>query len=343
MDEYKILTEIVGHCLWIDRKACTTYYKFAKNTQNKELKNKWLQRSAEEKDHIFFWEKALELAQKKHLPLIFKDFEEVRRKISKAHNTIEKITNQFVKYDTYSEQLTLAFMLETYMLHPTFMAMFHDYSFINDDIGKNYEKHILSFIDMIRNFKGNLNMLHVDLFCENLYDLYQVTMSYLDNSLRDVLTGLYNRRGFISHVSPILSLAERNKLSIGVIMLDLDNFKSINDTFGHLSGDVALRTEAAIINSCLRESSVLGRYGGDEFIILTDIDNINSLKTICERIISKTEKNAENLAGFPFTISAGAASGKIGREHEKGLAMIIDRADKKLYQAKKKGKNTWAV
>lgn len=275
--------------------------------------------------------------------MIFKDSSEVKKKISRAHETIERITSQFTKYDTYTEQLTLAFMLETYMLHPTFMVMFHDYSFINDDIGKNYEKHILSFIDMIRSFQGDLSMLHVDLFCENLYDLYQVTMSYLDNSLRDVLTGLYNRRGFISHASPMLSLAERNKLTIGVIMLDFDDFKSINDTFGHLSGDIALRTEATIISSCLRESSVLGRYGGDEFIILTDIDDVNSLKVICERIADKNKENAERIAGFPFTVSMGAASGTIGRQHEKALATIIDRADKKLYQAKNKGKNKWIV
>ena len=343
MNEYKILMEIIEHCLWIDRKACTTYYKFAKNTRDKELKEKWLERSAEERDHIFFWKKALELAQKKHLPLIFRDSSEVKKKIGKAHSTIERITNQFTKYDTYTEQLTLAFMLETYMLHPTFMVMFHDYSLINDDIGKNYEKHILSFINMIRNFKGDLSMLHVDLFCENLYDLYQVTMSYLDNSLRDVLTGLYNRRGFISHASPMLSLAERNKLTVGVIMLDFDDFKSINDTFGHLSGDIALRTEATIISSCLRESSILGRYGGDEFIILTDIDNVNSLKIICERIAEKTREHAEKIAGFPFTISMGAASGEIGREHEKSLATIIDRADKKLYKSKRTGKNRWTV
>ena len=343
MNEYKLLIEILQDCLWLDRKACTTYNKFAEHTQNEELKREWLKRAEEEKEHILFWKKALELGEQKHLPLIFKDLTEIKKKVGNVRETTEKIMSKFTKYDVYSEQLTLAFMLETCMLHPTFMTMFYDYRFINETISESYEKHIVSFIEMIKKFNEDMNMLYVSLFCENLYDLYQVTMNYLYNSLRDTLTGLYNRRGFINHANPALCMAEKDKFTVGIIIIDFDDFKQINDSWGHPSGDVALRTEAAIINSCVRESDVVGRYGGDEFIIFTETDTLEQLGNICERIRKKTEEKSKALAGFPFTISLGAAIGKIFCPQEKYLAELINGADRKLYEAKNKGKNRWSI
>jgi diguanylate cyclase (GGDEF)-like protein len=302
-----------------------------------------MDRAEDEKEHILFWKEALELAKKEHLPLIFKDSQEFQKRVRKSREILEKIISQFTKYDIYSEQLTLAFMLETCMLHPAFMSMFYDYSFINDNIGKNYENHILAFIEMIRSFSSDMSMLNIDLFCENLYDLYQVTMNYLYNSLRDTLTGLYNRRGFLNYASPALCLAERKRLTVGIIIMDFDDFKLINDRRGHPSGDIALRTEAAIISSCVRKSDVVGRYGGDEFIIFAETDNLDLLGSICERIRKETEEKSEELTGFPFTVSLGAATGKILCPQEKYLAEVINSADRKLYEAKEKGKNQWFI
>ncbi len=343
MDEYEILKKIIQDCLWIDQKACTIYHKFSESTPNEALKLEWNERSHEEMLHIRFWKKALQLAERKHLPLIFKNPLEIKEKIGRTRATIEKMTSLFTQYDDYTEQLTLSFMLETCMLHPAFMMMFHDYSFLDSTIGENYEKHVVAFIEMAKKFNENLSMLYVNLFCENLYDLYLVTMDYLDNSLRDNLTGLYNRRGFVNYTRPLLSMAEENNLTGGIIIIDFDNFKSVNDRLGHLSGDIALQTEAAIINSCVRKSDVVGRYGGDEFIIFTESRNLNSLGNVCERIRKETEEASERLCGIAFTISLGAAIGKIASPLEKCLAEIIHNADQKLYEAKSRGKNQWVV
>lgn len=262
------------------------------------------------------------------------------REINKTINTL---MSNFDSYDIYSEQLTLAFMLESYTLSPTFMTMFRDYSFIDKTIYEQYQNHILAFVNMIKKYHHDLSMLQVNIFSENLYDLYCRTKEYLDDALRDNLTNLYNRHGFTEQIKPLLSLAERKCFDAGIIMLDFDDFKSINDSHGHSAGDAALKAEASIINSCMRESSIVGRYGGDEFIIFTETDDQDSLKNICERIREITEQKSEELAGFPFTVSLGAAKGKISRPHEKYLAQIINDADQKLYKAKSKGKNNWVV
>lgn len=343
MDEYEILKEIIENCLWLDAKAHCVYLEFARNTENEDLKREWHLRAEEEKDHLLFWKEARELVNAKHLPLVIEDPFLVREKISRTRDTIEKIMAQFNEYSVYSEQLKLAFMLETYMLHPALMVMFRYYSFINDEISRNYEKHIRAFIEMVKKFNDDMNMLYVNLFCENIYDLYHVTMSYLDSSLRDILTGLYNRRGFINHTSPALSMAEKDNRAAGIIIIDFDDFKLINDRHGHHSGDVALQTEAAIINSCVRDSDVVGRYGGDEFIIFTAAGNLDLLGDICERIRKATEEKSSEVTGFPFTVSLGGAIGKISNPQEKYLAEIINNADSKLYEAKRKGKNQWVV
>jgi diguanylate cyclase (GGDEF)-like protein len=343
MNEYQLLTEVLEMSLSLDKKAYATYYKFYKATQNTELKNEWLKRAEEEKVHIIFWEKALALSKKKHLPLIFKNPLATRDKVKKTYDSIQSLLQDFNGYDVYIEQMTLAFILEAYMLHPVFMEIFHTYDFIYEKIEEQYEKHILSFIDMIRNFHGGLGIIHVKLFCENLHDLYSATKEHLETAMRDPLTGLYNRGGFVNTTKPLLNLADREKNDAGIVLLDFDDFKQINDSRGHAAGDTALKAGVTILNSCIRESDIAARYGGDEFIVFTLVKNSNSLEKICKRIIEKTMKQSISRAGFPFTVSIGAAKGKITKPYEENLALIINNADKKLYEAKTKGKGGWAL
>ena len=343
MDEYQLLTEILEISLRIDQKACTTYYKFYKNTHNDELRNEWLKRSEEERTHIFFWKKAVALSQRGYLPLIFRDPLSIRDKVKNTCESLEELLSEFDSYNVYIEQMTLAFMLEAYMLHPTFMEMFQAYNFIDKTIEKQYEEHVAAFINMIKRFHGGLGILHVKLFSENLHDLYSVTKEHLETALRDPLTGLYNRRGFINSTQPLLNLAERENLYIGIILLDFDNFKNINDCHGHAAGDAALKAGATILKSCLRESDIAARYGGDEFVVLTVIEDSASLKHVCERIIKTTIEESSQRAGFYFSISVGTAIDKISKPYEKNLAALINNADQELYEIKNKGKSSYII
>lgn len=345
MNEYEILNNIIELCLWLDNRAHETYENFAQHTQDEELKEQWLRRSYEETTHILFWEKALLLSRKKQLPLVLRDSMEVLGKMQKTCDSLKLVLGDFKEYSKIENQMSLAFMLESFMLNPSFLIMFHDYGFINRSINEQYEDHILAFIDMMKSYHGSLNLLHVDLFCENLLDIYSVTRQYLESSLRDIMTGLYNRRGFMAEAKALLSLATRNKLEIAIIMIDLDNLKKINDSFGHPEGDKVIQATASILNSVLRSSSVIGRYGGDEFIVCTDIDDLDSLKKICERITQNVEKQSEELSDHNFTVSVGAVKGANlpCTHYELSLAKIISDADKKLLKAKSKGKNTYAT
>ena len=124
-------------------------------------------------------------------------------------------------------------------------------------------------------------------------------------------------------------------------MIDFDDFKNINDTSGHQAGDKALKEASIIIKESIRASAICGRYGGDEFIILCDIENAESLEIICERIRINIDEKSREKSGIHFTVSLGAATAKINQQYEQSLSSLINKADENLFKAKKNGKNNW--
>ena len=158
-------------------------------------------------------------------------------------------------------------------------------------------------------------------------------------ALRDDLTGLYNRVAFNDLFDVELSKQERDGSSLSFVMLDVDNFKTINDTYGHLAGDYALKEISRILVSSVRCSDIVGRFGGDEFsIVLTQI-NLEDSFNVCDRIRKRVEEFEFNFNAVPIklTVSMGVFSKnslvKLSRDE------IVEKADKELYLAKKLSKN----
>ncbi|MFA7185486.1 MAG: GGDEF domain-containing protein [Victivallales bacterium] len=341
--EYRVLSEIIELCLSLDLAACATYHQFAAQCKISSLAFEWQLRSKEEKKHILFWEKALVLSKRRQLPPVFENPLEVREKLKKIQKTVNQMFPKLKVYTAPTEELSFAFFIENYMLDPVFMTMFHAYRFIDGSVEDEYEAHLMAFIKMAKNYRAQLNSPNVELFNETLYDLYISNRKLLRDAMHDSLTGLYNRRGFFDSAGFLLSLAERKKLDVAVIIIDFDDFKNINDTFGRQAGDEALKESGAMIKDVLRASCLSARYGGDEFIVLADIDNEDSLKLICERIRETIDQKSKKTFGTHFTVSLGAATGGIGRQREISLAEIICKADEKLFEAKKNGGNCWVI
>jgi len=160
----------------------------------------------------------------------------------------------------------------------------------------------------------------------------------------DELTGFYNRR-FLYNIFPKLwSDANRQRKSIGVILADLDHFKLVNDTHGHLVGDEILKQFAAIIIECSRVSDFLIRLGGEEFLILTS-EGIEAAQVLAEKIRSRLERTPMRTESgkIKVTCSFGIAQAEIS-DGKDSLSAVLRRADLALYQAKDSGRNrvaTW--
>lgn len=170
---------------------------------------------------------------------------------------------------------------------------------------------------------------------------------------KDPLTDLYNRRGFLEASEKIFRMVmsvkshERKKFrieEIALVFLDLDDFKKINDKFGHEAGDAVLKGVAEILRNSLREIDVIGRWGGEEIVILLlgagkkealKISEDLRAKISGHDFILKRAKKIRITASFGVAGMASAASAGKG----KSLGELIVQADKAMYQAKKKGKN----
>jgi len=155
-------------------------------------------------------------------------------------------------------------------------------------------------------------------------------------SSTDYLTGLNNRRQFFNLGNIIFKSAQRGKLVIAVAMIDIDHFKKVNDTHGHLVGDIALKHVSYILQNNLRESDIISRYGGEEFCVLCPYTNEIKVKTTFERIRKKIE--AEKIKIKSIEISVTVSIG-ICTQIKDSLYSTINKADDLLYQAKKSGRN----
>ncbi len=152
--------------------------------------------------------------------------------------------------------------------------------------------------------------------------------------IKDFLTGLFNRRYLEEILRWEIEFSKRYGHPLSVILLDVDNFKCINDKYGHQTGDLVLKKLAELLKKNLRKSDIVARYGGEEFIIILPDTDIKGAVKVAEKLRKAIEKLSIN--GIKITASFGVSQLKDDDDIQK----LIKRADKALYIAKRSGKNT---
>lgn len=170
-------------------------------------------------------------------------------------------------------------------------------------------------------------------------ELMQARIQMEALAMHDGLTGLLNRRAIEEYAEAEFNMADRKKQAMSVILLDIDHFKNVNDRFGHKFGDVVLRQVAQTLKEDLRNYDRVGRWGGEEFLLILPGTELKDAVTVAERLRSKTaavQTSLENGETFSIHISLGTActTGQF-----QSLAKLIDAADQALYQAKQSGRN----
>ncbi|WP_417068671.1 diguanylate cyclase [Niveibacterium terrae] len=174
---------------------------------------------------------------------------------------------------------------------------------------------------------------------ERTAELEEANARLLEQAIRDGLTGLYNRRHFFALAAREFGLAIRHTRPMSVLMIDLDHFKKINDRFGHAAGDHVLQSLAMQMGSALRQSDLLGRYGGEEFAaLLTDTVELEA-RRIAERLRAEVATAhihwGEHQLGC--TLSLGIAH--MDPDRDVSIEALIERADQALLRAKRSGRN----
>jgi two-component system chemotaxis response regulator CheY len=190
----------------------------------------------------------------------------------------------------------------------------------------NVARRIMTMQEQLRRRSAELERMHSALEQRNL-QLAEIASS-------DGLTGLKNHRYFRESLEAQFNIARRNGLPLSVMMLDVDSFKSYNDTFGHPSGDEVLRELSRILRGCVRDQDIVARYGGEEFAALLPSTDVESSLKIAHRLRRAIEEYSWPLR--PITISLGIATMTTDLPHP---SILIDQADRSLYHSKSQGRN----
>jgi two-component system cell cycle response regulator len=161
-----------------------------------------------------------------------------------------------------------------------------------------------------------------------------------ESSMRDPLTDLHNRRFFDQRLREEFAFATRHQAPLSVILLDLDHFKKVNDTWGHPAGDEVLRQVAALIKRCLRREDVASRFGGEEFGVVVRTESHEGARAVAERMRKRLVETPIYHEGklIPVTTSAGVATAAPPHLYESPAALLA-AADQALYRAKAAGRN----
>jgi len=157
----------------------------------------------------------------------------------------------------------------------------------------------------------------------------------------DALTYLPNRRQVINHLQKEVHRAERYKTPVSISMIDIDHFKKINDTYGHTVGDQVLLQLANMLRGGIRESDMVGRYGGEEFLIVLPNTKLQRAAEMAARLCKTIRQNDIDVGKKAnLTVSIGVAEYRHGEEN---WQKFLSRADMALYAAKNAGRNRWAA
>jgi diguanylate cyclase (GGDEF)-like protein len=168
--------------------------------------------------------------------------------------------------------------------------------------------------------------------------IWAVEKSLLDREIRslaitDDLTGFFNRRGFLAAASQQLKLANRDRQSVLLLFCDVDNLKSINDSFGHREGDLALVRTADALEETFRESDILARLGGDEFAVLAWEASIPNLRVMLSRLVKTIDNANAEETRYRLSLSVGVA--RYDPQFPVPLGELMQTADRDMYKHKR--------
>ncbi len=238
------------------------------------------------------------------------------------------------------------YQLSNYYLHKSWESLRNISSFLRDHLSEAQYYRVMHFVETKMQHFNNLLSLQSNAYVENL----QTNFSRIEKlykqveelSITDSLTGLRNRRYLENNLDHMILLAARQKVPIGFAMIDIDHFKVVNDTYGHLGGDFVLEELATIIISFFRKSDIIVRYGGEEFFVVLFDSSQSRMVELMSRLREHVEHHIFEYEDehIHITISIGISCHTFrDRQWDPDMITIIGEVDKAVYKAKTSGRN----
>jgi len=202
----------------------------------------------------------------------------------------------------------------------------------------DYYEYFEKILKETKNGSFVIKKTEIEYFKNTITKIIKLFKTAYTDSIKDYKTELYNMKFFDEMLNFEFQESIRKKNDFCVIIIDIDFFKKINDTYGHLIGDEIIEEIGKILKKSIRKIDIAARFGGEEFIILYK-SNIQNIKKITDRIMNNIIKN-KIMKKYNIHISGGVSYFK---NKDKNPMLIKNRADKLLYQAKKNGRNQFII
>ncbi|GEM_PF-519461 len=158
-------------------------------------------------------------------------------------------------------------------------------------------------------------------------------------AVRDAMTGLLNRRGFSEELERTWHLSQRHPFPIGLLIADIDHFKSVNDTYGHLVGDEVIKEYAELVQAAMRDTDIVARYGGDELVVILPWSTLEEVRHIGERLCARIREHRFCTGDQELKITVSLGAHAVTPQAADDLKDFISLTDRALYQAKQNGRN----
>ena len=334
------MKSILRLCQAVEEQAKEVYDGLAQRAVDPELAALWRELAEEEGRHREHWQMLLRSAERGQVPSLFPNEEEVEAELRSVLTRIAALRASLDATTSASWAFVLGLRTQFQLLQPTLEYLLQWAQRLGGEPEPqlNSARSLTRLVGAVR--RGGAGP-ELDLACEMLTALQRQNQQLLLQSHRDALTGVRNRRGFLDLIFPLCHLAQRSGQTVGFLMLDLDDFKRVNDEHGHERGDEVLRVVARILQSSLRQSDVLGRHGGDQFIAFLSPVVAGAVAAVGEKLRATVEEGTA--AAHAVTVSVGGASGMMGRDVQRDVDKLLARVDACLFVARSTGRNRVVV
>lgn len=332
------MRSILDLCARMDELAVSTYEKMAVGCNNAELAEVFRRMAVEEKSHIEWWNDLASAWDQGLVPDVVNDTEGLERHMRQLYEEMSATAPDDYSLMSDDGRLDVAARLEFFLLDPIFGELLD----LTEPGGARmhreaYARHLERIVGAIEMHYSQPELARF--LARVLRRAWRDNLALAAFASRDPLTGLYNRRGLMSHFEQWLSWAERYARPLGLLLIDVDDFKKVNDGHGHSVGDLALRAVGNALEAALRGSDLVARYGGDEFAVIAPETAAAELELLAHRLIAGVHDTPLvdwDGSKIPLTISVGGAV--LLSTDGTRIDGMLAAADESLYEAKRAGK-----